>query len=428
MTIDRRSLKSLIVGRVTVVLALLVAALVIQLSTESFLRLELFYFLIAAGLVLSAAYLLLFRFDRNLRVQSYVQILFDLALVTALVYASGGIAGNLYFLYVFVIIAASLVVSSRAAYMAAALAAILFGALADGMFYGLIPYYHPDQAEAAPTLGAVLYTIFLAWTLFFVIAVLVNYLSRSLRKAWDALAAARRELEIKERQAAAGRMSALIAHEIRNPLAAISGAVQVLKSDLALDPEQARLMDIVVGESRRVSSTIDQFLHLAAPARESAADIDLAQIARETVTMLRVSGGLGEGVEVRGSFQADRIPYRGDPGSFKQIFWNLTRNAVQAMPEGGTLSIDFPSSNGDGIQIRFVDTGLGMTEQERARMFEPFYTRFENGKGLGMAVVERLVSDLRGTISVNSAPQAGTSIVLAFPRPWAAAKEKDARP
>ncbi len=287
MTIDRRSLKSLIVGRVTVVLALLVAALVIQLSTESFLRLELFYSLIAAGIILSAAYLLLFRFYRNLRVQSYVQIFFDLALVTALVYASGGIAGNLYFLYVFVIIAASLVISSRAAYMAAALAAILFGVLADGMFYGLIPYYHPDQADAAPTLGAVLYTIFLAWALFFVIAVLVNYLSRSLRKAWEALAAARRELEIKERQAAAGRMSALIAHEIRNPLAAISGAVQVLKSDLALNPEQGRLMDIVVGESRRVSATIDQFLHLAAPARESAADIDLAEIARETVTMLR---------------------------------------------------------------------------------------------------------------------------------------------
>jgi len=428
MTIDRRSLKSLIVARVTVVLALLVAALVIQFSTESFLRLELFYFLIAAGLVLSAAYLLLFRFDRNLRVQSFVQILFDLALVTALVYASGGIAGNLYFLYVFVIIAASLVVSSRAAYMAAALAAILFGALADGMYYGLIPYYHPDQADAAPTLGAVLYTIFLAWTLFFVIAVLVNYLSRSLRKAWDALAAARRELEIKERQAAAGRMSALIAHEIRNPLAAISGAVQVLKSDLALDPEQARLMEIVVGESRRVSSTIDQFLHLAAPARESAADIDLAQIARETVTMLRVSGGLDEGIKVRGSFQTDQVPFRGHPGSFKQIFWNLIRNAVQAMPEGGTLSIDFPSHNGNGLQVRFVDTGFGMTEQERERMFEPFYTRFENGKGLGMAVVERLVSDLRGTITVNSAPKAGTSIILDFPPTGAAADETDSRP
>lgn len=428
MKIDRRSLKSLIVARVTVVLALLIAALVIQFSTTSFLRLEPFYYLILAAFALSGIYLLLFRFNPNLRVQAYVQIVFDLLLVTALVYTSGGIAGNLYFLYVFVIIAASLVISSRAAYLAAALAAILFGALADGMFYGLIPYFQPDQADATPTLGAVLYTIFLAWTLFFVIAVLVNYLSRNLRKAWDALAAARHELEIKERQAAAGRMSALIAHEIRNPLAAISGAVQVLKSDLALDAEQSRLMEIVVGESRRVSSTIDQFLHLASPARESAADIDLAEIARETVVMLRVSGGLGEGVEVRGSFESGRVPFRGNPGVFKQIFWNLTRNAVQAMPDGGTLSIDFPSNGSGALQVRFVDTGRGMTAEERARMFEPFYTRFEGGRGLGMAVVEQLVSDHRGTITVNSAPEAGTSIVLNFPRHIDAVNGKDSRP
>ena len=428
MKIDRRSLKSLIIARVTVVLALLVAALVIQLSTTSFLRLEPFYFLILGTLILSAIYLLLFRFNPALRVQAYVQIVCDLVLVTALVYTSGGIAGNLYFLYVFAIIAASLVISGRAAYLAAGLAAIFFGALADGMFYGLIPYFHPDQADAAPALGSVLYTIFLAWTLFFVIAVLVNYLSRNLRKAWDALAAARRELEIKERQAAAGRMSALIAHEIRNPLAAISGAVQVLKSDLVLDDEQSRLMEIVVGESRRVSSTIDQFLHLASPAPETAADIDLAEIARETVTMLRVSGGLGEGIEVRGSYEADRIPFRGNPGAFKQIFWNLTRNAVQAMPGGGTLSIDFPPNGPDTLQVRFVDTGRGMTAEERARMFEPFYTRFEGGRGLGMAVVEQLVSDLRGTIAVNSAPDAGTSIALKFPRSLGSAIGKEPRP
>jgi two-component system sensor histidine kinase PilS (NtrC family) len=416
MRIDRRSLKSLIVGRVTVVTTLLVGALVIQLSTTSYLRLEPFYLLIAVTLVLSAAYALFFRFNRKLVVQAAVQIVFDLVLVTALVYTSGGIGGNLYFLYLFVIISASLVMSGRAAYLAAALAAVFLGVLADGMYLGLIPYFHPAQAESAPALGSMLFTLFLAWTLFFVIAALMNYLSRNLRKAWDALAAARRELELKERQAAAGRMSALIAHEIRNPLAAISGAVQVLRSDLRLDAEQARLMDIVVGESRRVSTTIDQFLQLASPAKESTADFDLAVIARETVTMLRVSGGLGNGIEVRGSFETDRVPFRGSPGMFKQITWNLVRNAVQAMPGGGTLTIDFPPAGDGAVAIRFADTGKGMTPEERARMFEPFYSRFEGGRGLGMAVVERFVSDARGSIVVNTAPGAGTSIVLEFPR------------
>lgn len=427
MRIDRRSLKSLILGRVTVVTALLVAALVIQLSTTSFLRLELFYYLILATLVLSAVYALLFRFDRHLHAQAAAQIIFDIILVTALVYATGGIAGNLYFLYIFVIISASMVVSGRAAYMAAALSAIILGALADGMYYGLIPYFNPAQAESAPSLGSMLFTIFLAWALFFVIAALVNYLSRNLRKAWDALAIARRELELMERQAAAGRMSALIAHEIRNPLAAISGAVQVLRSDLALNTEQARLMEIVVGESRRVSTTIDQFLHLASPARESGADIDLAVIIREAVTMLRVSGGLGEGIEVRGSFESDQVPFRGNPGMFKQIAWNLIRNAVQAMPGGGTLTIDFPPDGDGTIRVRFADTGKGMTPDERARMFEPFYSRFEGGRGLGMAVVQKLVSDAHGKITVNSAPGAGTSIVLEFPRPAEVVSGKERR-
>ena len=428
MRIDRRSLKSLIIGRVTVVTALLIAALVIQLSTTSFLRLEPFYLLIVAALVLSAIYGLLFRFDRHLHAQAAAQIVFDLVLVTALVYTSGGIAGNLYFLYIFVIISASLVISGRAAYLAAALAAILFGAMAEGMYYGLIPYFNPAQAESAPSMGSTLFTIFLAWALFFVIAALVNYLSRNLRKAWDALAIARRELELKERQAAAGRMSALIAHEIRNPLAAISGAVQVLRSDLKLDAEQARLMEIVVGESRRVSTTIDQFLHLASPPRESTADIDLAVIARETVTMLRVSGGLGEGIDVRGSFESDRIPFRGNPGMFKQITWNLIRNAVQAMPNGGTLTIDFAPAGDGGILVRFADTGKGMTPDERARMFEPFYSRFEGGRGLGMAVVKQLISDAHGTIVVTSAPGAGTTIALEFPRSADAVSGKEKRP
>lgn len=427
MKIDRRSLKTLILARLVVASTLLVAALVIQLSTRSYLPLEPFYWLVLGTYGLSGIYLLLFRFDGHLRAQGFGQIIGDLLLVTVLVYTSGGIAGNLYFLYVFVIIASSFVLSGRAAFLTAALAAILFGALADGMFYGLIPPFRPDPSENIPSLGRVLYSIFLAWVLFFVIAALVNYLSRGLHRAWDALAAARHELEIKERQAAAGRMSALIAHEIRNPLAAISGAVQVLKADLALDEERRRLMDIVVAESARVSQTIDQFLHLASPAREAAADIDLAETMRETVTMLRVGGGLSGSIETRGNFAEGRAPFRGSAGPLRQVFWNLLRNAAQAMPEGGTLSIDFSEEGRGAVCVRFADTGKGMTAEERGRMFEPFYSRFEGGRGLGLAVVRQIVTDHHGTIRVDSAAGAGTEIVLTLPRPPAAASAKEGR-
>jgi two-component system sensor histidine kinase HydH len=411
----KKDLQALIVARLIVATTLLVAAVVIQFSTVSFLPLGPFYLLLAGPFGLSAAYLVLLRWNANYRMQAYIQIVFDLLIVTGLVYISGGIDGNLYVLYAFVIAAASVILGRRAAFLTAALAAILFGGLADGLVYGVIPYFQPGQAPDLAT-GQALYAVFLAWSLFFVVAVMVNYLSQSLRRTRQALTDARRELDIKERQAAAGRMSALIAHEIRNPLAAISGSVQVLKDELTLGPEQVRLMDIVVNESRRVSESIDQFLSLASPARHVFVDFDLSQVVGETMTMLRMSGDLNGHILVDGNFATTRMRFFGDPNQFKQVTWNLARNAFRAMPDGGRLTVDFSRDGREELLIRFRDNGRGMTAEDRSRMFEPFYTRFEGGQGLGLAVVRKIVDDYHGRIDVRSEPGAGTEIVIALPQ------------
>jgi len=414
MRIEKRNIRTLITARLIIVTTLSVAAVVIQLSTVSFLPLEWFYILILASYALTFLYLVLYRWNTHIRFQAFLQMIFDLLLISALVYVSGGLSGNMYFLFIFAISEASLVLGSRAAYLTASLAAIFFGVLADGMFYGIIPYFNESQAPDLSA-GFVLYTIFTAWTLFFVMAFLVNYLATSLRKTRDALGAARRELEIKERLVAAGRMSALIAHEIRNPLAAISGSVKVLKGELALSEEQKRLMDIVIGESRRVSQTIDQFLNLAAPGHEIFMTFDLGEVARETATMLRMSNELDERVTFRVLPEGARVPFYGSPNQFKQVFWNLIRNALKAMPDGGALTIEIGRGPKGGVDIRVADTGKGMSAAERDRMFEPFYSRFEGGQGLGLAVVRRVVDDYGGTIRVASEPNKGTAIGLTFP-------------
>lgn len=414
MTIVKQNIPSLIIARLIIVTTLLVAAIVIQLSTVSFLPLGPFYILISSSYVLSLLYLLLFRWDAHYRFQAYLQILFDLLLITAFVYISGGVSGNLYFLYILVIVAASLVLGNRAAYFAASLAAVLFGALADGMFYGLIPYFREDQFREL-SLGLLLYTIFLAWALFFVMAFLINHLALSLRNTREALANARRELEIKERQAAAGSMSALIAHEIRNPLAAISGSVQVLKNELTLSAEQSTLMDIVLKESRRVSQSIDQFLNLASPGKEVFTAFDLSVVLKETLIMLKMSGDLDDRIAIKGNFETTKAVFFGSPSQFKQIFWNLIRNALQAMPQGGNLSIDWLREGKDRLSLRFADTGKGMTQNEQERMFEPFYSRFEGGRGLGLAVVQKIVDDYEGKIRVSSEADKGTEILITLP-------------
>jgi len=407
-----------------IVTTLSVAAVVIQLSTVSFLPLEPFYILILASYALTLLFLALYHWDRHVRFQAFLQMIFDLLLISALVYVSGGLSGNMYFLYIFAISEASLILGSRAAYLIASLAAIFFGVLADGMFYGFIPYFRGDQAPDLSA-GFVLYTIFTAWTLFFVMAFLINYLSMSLRKTRSALSAAQREIEIKERQAAAGRMSALIAHEIRNPLAAISGSIQVLKGDLDLTEEQSRLMDIVISESRRVSQTIDQFLNLAAPGKEAFMMFNLGEVVRETATMLRMSGEIDERVEVRILPEGANVPFYGSPNQFKQVLWNLIRNALKAMPDGGALTIEIGSGAKGAIDLRVADTGIGMTPIEREHMFEPFYSRFEGGQGLGMAVVRQVVDDYGGTIRVASEPNKGTVIGLTFPASLGAPSGKE---
>ncbi len=327
----------------------------------------------------------------------------------------------MYFLFLFPIIAASLVVSGRAGFLAASLSAILFGLLVDGVYFGFVPAYRPEHAVRM-SLGSMLVTIFIAWGVFFVIAALMSRLSGSLRRTRDALHAAERELLVRERLSEAGRVSSSLAHEIRNPLAAISGSVQVLKKELSLSPEQAELMGIVLKESERVSHSLEQFLDFALPAKQVFSVISLTDILDETIKILRGGGELNGQVSVAGNFGSTDLHYYGNAGQFKQVFWNLIKNAVKAMPGGGELRIDLLGPQKKDVRIVVADTGRGMTEADKEHLFEPFYSSFENGRGLGLSIVRRIIDDYDGRIEVRSELHKGTEVVITLPvrRPAAA--------
>jgi two-component system sensor histidine kinase PilS (NtrC family) len=414
METQRRHIFWFILIRTIAVTSILVAVVIIQSSTSDFLPVVPFYYLVLLAYILSLIYLGLYLWRKNYAVQAYVQIVIDLLLITALVYISGGLSGSLYILYVFPVVAASIVLSNRAAFITAGLSAILFGLLVDGLYFGIFPYFSPNQYRER-SLGLVLFTIFLAWSLILVIAFLANHLTNGLRKAREELLLAQKELEIKERLATAGRFSGQLAHEIRNPLAAISGAVQVLRGELALDDEQRSLMDIVVKESQRVSECIEQFLDLAAPGPQVFSWINLPGILEETLALLRASGQLDGRHVLAGNYAGAKVDYYGNPNQFKQVFWNLAKNAFKAMPDGGTLSVDFSQDKKKTVRIRFADTGRGLTEEEKQRIFEPFFSRFENGHGLGLVVVRSIVDDYNGRIEVQSELRKGTEIAMTFP-------------
>jgi two-component system sensor histidine kinase PilS (NtrC family) len=174
-------------------------------------------------------------------------------------------------------------------------------------------------------------------------------------------------------------------------------------------------MDIVLKESERITQSIEQFLDLASPGKQVFAPFNLAETLKETLALLKAGGELNGRYFLAGNFETSPLVYYGSPNQFKQIFWNLTKNALKAMPEGGTLTINFFQDKTRAVKISVADTGRGLQEEEKKRLFEPFFSRFENGRGLGLVIVRRIVDDYDGRIEVRSEFRKGTEIIMTFP-------------
>jgi two-component system, NtrC family, sensor histidine kinase PilS len=223
-----------------------------------------------------------------------------------------------------------------------------------------------------------------------------------------------REVRRQERLAALGKMAAGLAHEIRNPLASMRGSVQVLASELSLSTDQSQLMEIVLRESDRLNRIVSDFLTYARPPKIEKSVIELGGLLSETVALLRNNPELRPDHVIIEKYPAEPIHYNGDPNQIRQIFWNLSRNAIQAMPVGGELSVTLDARPGREVSIMFSDTGQGMSREQRERLFEPFNSS-SGGTGLGMAIVYQLVRDHNGKISVESEFGKGTSISIKLP-------------
>jgi two-component system, NtrC family, sensor histidine kinase PilS len=224
-----------------------------------------------------------------------------------------------------------------------------------------------------------------------------------------------REVRLKENLATMGEMAAGMAHEIRNPLASISGSVQVLAEAEELTDEQRRLMDIIVRESERLSGTLTEFLAYARPPRFEPDQIDLRPVLEETATLLGHSSEVLPEHEIVLALPRTPVMLFADPNQMKQIAWNLARNALQAMPNGGRLDMSLSRNGAGGVVMTFRDQGVGMSGGEVHRVFEPFSGSFKRGSGLGLAIVYRIVKDYNGVIQVDSVASKGTEISVHFP-------------
>ncbi len=224
------------------------------------------------------------------------------------------------------------------------------------------------------------------------------------------------EIRRRDRLAAMGKMAAGIAHEIRNPLAAMRGSIQVLRSELDLSEDQAQLMQIVLRESDRLDKIVSDFLAYARPSPAKLVEFDLVNWIKETVALIRYSNESSTKHEILVECPETSISIVADSNQLRQIIWNLARNSLQAMPEGGKLIIGLNQNKEKDIILTFTDTGVGMSEEEMERIFEPFNSNRPGGTGLGMAIVYQIISDHNGKIDVVSQPSQGAKITITLPQ------------
>jgi two-component system sensor histidine kinase PilS (NtrC family) len=229
-----------------------------------------------------------------------------------------------------------------------------------------------------------------------------------------------REARMQQRLAAVGEMAAGIAHEIRNPLASMSGSIQILRHELPLTGDQAQLMDIVIRESERLNDTIRSFLAYARPQRQAGTRLDVRRTVTDTAALIQNSPERLRSHDVVVDVPEHAVECLADEAQIRQVVWNLASNALRAMPDGGVLRMTVAAHDGGSggayLTIAVRDDGVGIDPADLDGILQPFRGGFEGGAGLGLSIVHRIVSDYGGELQVDSVPGRGTTVAVKLPR------------
>lgn len=214
-----------------------------------------------------------------------------------------------------------------------------------------------------------------------------------------------------EKLSIAGQLAAGIAHEIRNPLTAIKGFLQLMKHD---DKSNERYIDIMFAEMDRIEMILGELLVLAKPQVDVHVDQDLQTIVLDVVTLIYPQA-LMHNIEIVTRVTGRALQVACDGNQLKQVFINFLKNAIEAMPQGGVITIELGVHDQDQLRVRFIDEGCGIPEERLARLCEPFYTTKEKGTGLGLMVSKKIIENHRGLMEVSSRVGVGTTVDVYLP-------------
>ncbi len=373
--------------------------------------LRLLYAAVGGVFVLSAVFSLLIRVFRRIDILAYIQILIDTLIISLLVYITGSSSSVFVFLYLVVVIYTSMILYRRGSFVIAGACTIEFAALAACEYWGALPQIHVAQLDGGfPGAWQVLvYRVLITAGACFSIAFLSSRLSEQARRTRGELMAMEAHCRRVEKMAAVGEMGAGLAHEIKNPLASITGAIQMLREEVAYDPGTDKLMQITLREADRLSTLVNNFLLFARPPKGKREPVAMDNVIAEMIALFRQSDCCRERIHVG---------HRGEVGlwtemdldHFKQVLWNLLVNAAEAIQEEGTIEVEHRSSPNGSVLVRISDTGCGMAPENLDLAFDPFFTTKPKGTGLGLSIVHRIVESYQGSLDLHSRPGEGTTV------------------
>ncbi len=375
--------------------------------------LVLLYGIIGAIYLLSVIFAVMLRTLSRVEVQAYIQISIDTLIVSLIVFITGSYASIFVFLYPLVIIYTSMLVYRYGSFLMAAVCGVEYSLLVGLEYIGVLSPIALSEAKAASLypLDSVIYRVLITVGACFAVAFLSSILAEQARKTRQELRVMEEQIRRVEKMAAVGEMGAGLAHEIKNPLASITGAIQLLRDEMAYDPGIDKLMQIILREADRLSTLVSNFLLFARPPSGRREPLQLDSAIPDTISLFEKNKKCQDHI---------RIHYTGDlnlwlemdPDHFRQILWNLLVNAAEAITDKGTIGIHQSGGRDHQVRIRISDSGCGMDSDTQRTVFDPFFTTKASGTGLGLSIVHRIVESYGGQLELNSEPGKGTDFVI----------------
>ena len=410
-------LKWIILSRIIFAIALIVTCLVVSIRENASFFAQPFFVLynIAAGiLVLSVVYIIwLNKFKKKL-VLAYFQIIADTIIVTAIVFVTGSYDNTLTFFYLIVIIYTSMLLFQKGSLVIATISCLQYGILIELEYYKVIPsfldsYFLSDTVNESQ----IIYNIIIVIVACFAVAILSSILSFQLKSVRKDLKIAQEHLKRVEKMTAMDEMISGIAHEIKNPLASLSGSIQLLQEDTKPGSYEDKLMQIILRETHRLENIVNNIRLFAKPYTDNAIDVKLADAIEETIELFLNDPEWNQKISITTKMNKNLSVFI-DPSHFTQILWNLLKNAAQSIKGHGEIEISLKSSLNNQVHLTIKDSGIGIAQKDSIHIFDPFYTTKPNGTGLGLSIIHRLIDTYNGMIDFESTPGKGTIFTILF--------------